>query len=114
PHRAVRPRADALRRAAVVVLVAASLFALAALPAGAGVDPPPTTADANPNAPRLVLTGQPAWVTVGGNLPLRLQVRGQAAGAAGPTAPGWPGSSRRSSPSRRGRTAGRPSGSASG
>jgi len=72
-----------LRRAAVVVLVAASLFALAALPAGAGVDPPPTTADANPNAPRLVLTGQPAWVTVGGNLPLRLQVRGQAAGAAG-------------------------------
>ena len=63
PRRAVRARADALRRAAVVVLAVAALFALAALPAGAGVDPPPTTANANPNAPGLVLIEQPAWVT---------------------------------------------------
>ena len=81
----MRARADALRRVAVVVLAVAALFALAALPAGAGVDPPPTTANANPNAPGLVLIGQPAWVPVGTNLPLRLQVRGQAAGTPGLT-----------------------------
>src|SRR6266567_3875121 len=46
PHRAVRARADALRRATVVVLAAVILFALAALPDGAGVDPQPTTANA--------------------------------------------------------------------
>ncbi len=72
-----------MRRAAAVVLTTAAVLVLGALPAGAGVDPPPTTADATPGAPRLVLTGQPAWVTVGGNLPLRLQVRGQAAGTPG-------------------------------
>ena len=74
-----------MRRARWSSLAVTALFALAALPAGAGVDPPPTTANANPNAPGLVLIGQPAWVTVGGNLSLRLQVRGQAAGAAGLT-----------------------------
>ena len=57
-----------MRRVAVVVLAVAALFALAALPAAAGVDPPPTTAGANPNAPGLVLIGQQAWVTVGGTL----------------------------------------------
>lgn len=70
-----------MRRAAVVVMTCAAAVALTALQAGAGVEPPPTTND----APAVVLTGQPAWVTVGGNLPLRLQVRGQAAGAPGLT-----------------------------
>ena len=69
----------------MALTAAAALLVLGALPAGAGVDPPPTTAAATPDAPRLVLTGQPAWVTVGGNLPLRLQVQGQAVGAPGLT-----------------------------
>jgi hypothetical protein len=73
-----------VRRAAVVVLTSAAGVALTALPVGAGVNPPPPT-DGAPGSPRLVLTGQPAWVTVGGNLPLRLQVRGQVAGTAGLT-----------------------------
>jgi hypothetical protein len=65
-------------------MTSAAAVVLTALPAGGGVDPPPPT-DATPDAPRLVLTGQPAWVTVGGNLPLRLQVRGQVAGTPGLT-----------------------------
>jgi Family of unknown function (DUF6049) len=73
-----------VRRAALVVMTSAAAVVLTALPAGGGVDPPPPT-DATPDAPRLVLTGQPAWVTVGGNLPLRLQVRGQVAGTPGLT-----------------------------
>ena len=72
-----------LRRAVVVVLTSAAVLVLGVMPVGAGVDPPSTTADTTRDAPRLVLTGQPAWVTVGGNLPLRLQVRGQAAGTPG-------------------------------
>ena len=65
------------------MLTSAAVLVLSVLPAGAGVDPPSTTANASPDAPRLVLTDQPAWVTVGGNLPLRLQVRGQAAATPG-------------------------------
>src|SRR5262249_10217031 len=44
-----------------------------------------STTPAQSNAPGLVLTGQPAWVPVGGTLPLRLQVRGMAAGTPGLT-----------------------------
>src|SRR5262249_56184555 len=58
---------------------------LGALPAGAGVQPPSTTTPASPDSLRLVLTFQPAWVSVGGNLPLRLQVRGQGASTPGLT-----------------------------
>jgi hypothetical protein len=65
---------------AATVLGAALAFAAAA--ANAQVNPPPTTA---PASTRLVLTGEPAWVTVGGNLPLRLQVQGAAAGEPGLT-----------------------------
>lgn len=64
------------------VLGAGLAVALTALPVGAQVAPPPPTAADNN---RLVLTGEPAWVTVGGNLPLRLQVQGAAAAASGLT-----------------------------
>lgn len=74
-----------MRRAAALAAAAAGALALYALPAGAGLQPPSTTTPAAPNPPGLVLTGQPAWVTAGGNLPLRLQVRGQAAGTPGLT-----------------------------
>jgi hypothetical protein len=66
------------------VAAAAAAVVLGATPVGAGVEPPSATTAAQ-DAARLVLTGQPAWVTVGGNLPLRLQVRGQAAGTSGLT-----------------------------
>jgi hypothetical protein len=72
-----------VRRAAVVVLTSAVVVAITALPVAAGVDPPPPTNGAPET--RLVLTSQPAWVTVGGNLPLQLQVRGQVAGTPGLT-----------------------------
>ncbi|HKA93093.1 MAG TPA: DUF6049 family protein [Acidimicrobiia bacterium] len=71
-----------MRRTAALVAAGVAAVVLGATPVGAGVAPPSTTA-AGPDTARLVLTGQPAWVTVGGNLPLRLQVRGQAAAAAG-------------------------------
>jgi Family of unknown function (DUF6049) len=74
-----------VRRAALAALVSALVLALGAVPVGAGVDPPTTTAGPPPDAPRLVLTGQPAWVTVGGELALGVQVRGQAAAAPGLT-----------------------------
>ena len=74
-----------MKRAAALVAASAAAVVFGALPAGAGVQPPSTTGPAAPGTPRLVLTGQPAWVTVGGNLPLRLQVRGQAAGTPGLT-----------------------------
>jgi len=67
-------------RAALSLLAAGAAFVVAAAPAAAGVNPPPTTAS---GASRLVLTGEPAWVTVGGNLPLRLQVQGPAAATPG-------------------------------
>ncbi len=65
-------------------MASAAVLVLGATPVAAGVQPPSTTGTPA-DAPRLVLTGQPAWVTVGGNLPLRLQVRGQAAGTPGLT-----------------------------
>ena len=74
-----------MKRAAALVTVSAAAVVLAAMPAGAGVQPPSTTTSAAPGAASLVLTRQPAYVTVGGNLPLRLQVRGQAAGTPGLT-----------------------------
>ena len=74
-----------MRRAAALVAAFAIAVLLGAMPAAASVAPPPTTAAAAPGPADLVLTGQPAWVTIGGNLPLRLQVRGQAAGTPGLT-----------------------------
>jgi len=74
-----------VRRVGALVTVAAAAVVLGAMPAWAGVQPPSPTATAPSNAPGLVLTGQPAWVPVGGNLPLRLQVRGLAAGTPGLT-----------------------------
>src|SRR5262249_1206528 len=85
PGRAVRARADAVRRAAALVAASVAAIVLGALPAGAGVQPPSTTTPASPDSLRLVPPFQPAWVGVGGNLPLRLQVRGQGASTPGLT-----------------------------
>ncbi|HMG26640.1 MAG TPA: DUF6049 family protein [Acidimicrobiia bacterium] len=74
-----------MRRVGALVAVAAATVVLGAVPAWAGVQPPSSTTPAQSNAPGLVLTGQPAWVPVGGTLPLRLQVRGMAAGTPGLT-----------------------------
>ena len=74
-----------MRRAAALVAASVAAIVLGALPAGAGVQPPSTTTPASPDSVRLVLTFQPAWVSVGGNLPLRLQVRGQGASTPGLT-----------------------------
>ena len=74
-----------MRRVLALVAAAAAAVVLGATPAWAGVQPPSTTTPAPSNAPGLVLTGQPAWVPVGGTLPLRLQVRGMAAGTPGLT-----------------------------
>jgi hypothetical protein len=79
-----------VRRAAALVAASAAAILLGAMPAAAAVAPPsttapPTTAAAAPGSANLVLTYQPGWVTVGGNLSLRLQVRGQAAGTPGLT-----------------------------
>lgn len=74
-----------MRRAAALLAASVVVFVFGAMPAGAGVQPPSTTTAGAPAAASLVLTGQPGWVTVGGNLPLRLQVRGQAAGTSGLT-----------------------------
>jgi hypothetical protein len=74
-----------VRQAAALVAAAAAAVVLVATPAGAGVQPPSTTTATTQDAARLVLTYQPAWVTTGGNLPLRLQVQGQAAGTPGLT-----------------------------
>jgi len=71
-------------RAALGLLAAGAALVFTAAPAAAGVNPPTTTTTA-PGANRLLLTGEPAWVTVGGNLPLRLQVEGPAAGTPGLT-----------------------------
>ncbi len=69
-------------RATLGVLAVGAALMLTAAPVAAEVNPPPTTA---PDTSGLVLTGQPAWVTVGGNLPLRLQVEGPAAATPGLT-----------------------------
>src|SRR5262249_17208918 len=73
---------NAVRRTAFVVLVSVAAVALTAAPVVARDEPPPTIG-AQPDAPRIVLAGQPAWVAVGGSIPLQLQVQGQ-----GPSAPG--------------------------
>jgi hypothetical protein len=65
-------------------LVAVAAIALTAGPAAAGTDPPPTTDAQSADAPRILLAGQPAWVPIGGNLPIRLQVE-----SGGTSAPGW-------------------------
>jgi Family of unknown function (DUF6049) len=72
-----------VRRAPAVVLAVAAAVALTAAPAAAGTDPPPTTGAPAPNAPRILLAAQPAWVPIGGNLPLQLQVQGEGTSAPG-------------------------------
>jgi Family of unknown function (DUF6049) len=74
-----------VRRATVATLASLALLALTPGAVAAGGDPPSTNAGATPDESRLVLTGQPAWVTVGGNLPLRLQVQGRGATTPGLT-----------------------------
>jgi hypothetical protein len=73
-----------VRRAVIVATVALAAVVLTAAPVPAGNDPPPTNG-ASPDAPSILLLSQPAWVPVGGNLPLQLQVQGQGQGT---TAPG--------------------------
>jgi len=73
-----------VRRAAIVGLAALAAVMLTAAPVPAGNAPPPTSG-APPDAPGLILLRQPAWVAVGGNLPLQLQVQGQGTAAPGLT-----------------------------
>jgi Family of unknown function (DUF6049) len=70
-----------VRRAALAALASAFLLALGAVPVGAGVDPPPTTGAPAPDAPRILLAQQPAWVPAGGSLPLELRVQGEGSSA---------------------------------
>jgi hypothetical protein len=72
-----------VKRTALSVAAAVVAVVLTAAPAVAAPPPPPTSTAPAPNAPRLLLAGQPAWVPVGGNLPFQLQVQG-----AGTAAPG--------------------------
>jgi hypothetical protein len=71
-----------VRRAVIVALAALAAVAVTAAPVSAGNDPPPTNG-APPEGPSILLLSQPAWVAVGGNLPLQLQVQGQGAAAPG-------------------------------
>lgn len=71
-----------MRRASLALLVTAAAVALTAAPVAAGTNPPSTTA-AQPDAPQILLAGQPAWVATGGNLPLQIQVQGQGTSAPG-------------------------------
>jgi hypothetical protein len=65
-----------------VALVVLAVVTVTAAPSAAGTEPP-TTTGGSPNAPRILLAGQPAWVPIGSNLPMQLQVQGE-----GSTAPG--------------------------
>jgi hypothetical protein len=71
-----------VRRTSFALLVTVAAVALTAAPVAAGTDPPPTTGPP-PDAPRILLAGQPAWAPIGGNLPLQLQVEGQGTSAPG-------------------------------
>ncbi len=71
-----------MRRTSVALLIAVAAVALIAAPAAAGTDPPPTTGPP-PDEPRILLVGQPAWVPIGGNLPLQIQVQGRGTSAPG-------------------------------
>jgi hypothetical protein len=64
-----------VRRTILAVLATVASVALTAAPVAAGNDRPATTQQ--PDAPGIVLTGQPAWVAVGGNLSLQVRVQGQ-------------------------------------
>jgi Family of unknown function (DUF6049) len=70
-----------VRRISLALLVTAAV-ALTAAPVAAGTNPPSTTG-AQPDAPQILLAGQPAWVATGGNLPLQIQVQGQGTSAPG-------------------------------
>jgi hypothetical protein len=70
-----------VRRAVIAALAAVAAVVLTAAPVPAGTAAPPTSAA--PDAPTISLLSQPAWVPVGGTLPLQVQVQGQ-----GTTAPG--------------------------
>jgi hypothetical protein len=71
-----------VRRVSLALLVTAAAVALTAAPVAAGTNPPSTTG-AQPDAPHILLAGQPAWVATGGNLPLQIQVQGQGTSAPG-------------------------------
>jgi len=71
-----------VRRTALGALAIFAAVTLTAAPMGAGTDPPPTT-ETPPNAPRIRLAGQPAWVTIGSDLPMQLQVQGEGTSAPG-------------------------------
>jgi hypothetical protein len=76
-------RASTVRRSAVAVVTALTALVLTAAPAHAGTDPPPTTDERPPNAPRILLASQSSWVPIGGNLSMQLQLRGQGTSAPG-------------------------------
>jgi hypothetical protein len=73
-----------VRRAGIVAMAAVAAVVLTAAPVPAGTGPARTSGGPQ-DAPRILLLSQPAWVALGGNLPLQLQVQGQGTAAPGLT-----------------------------